>query len=232
MKILVDGPISKAVQDYIVSIKQSNIKILKFDRNHGLSYVLNEAIRLCIKEDYEFIVRMDADDISHPQRIEKQIRYLESNKEVEAVGTEAFIINSVNEIIGVKKVTQHLTYPILRKASDMIHPSVTFKMSFFQKVGFYDQNFYRAQDYDLWFRAVRHGIKIDNIKENLYYLRYDERIIDRRKKGQRDVLKIKKKHLSISEYVFLIPHLLIMIVPKFILSKILLRRIGIHKDLG
>lgn len=227
--IALDGPVPIEIEEYINNIKLENVIILEYKPNEGLPATLNKVIEYCKNNKYSFIARMDADDISHTKRLEKQIAYLENNKDIDAIGTEAYIINSNNDIVGEKKVAEYLSYKVLRKVSDIIHPSVMFKSSFFEKVGLYDKNLLQSQDYDLWFRAVKKNIQIVNIKENLYYLRYDNNLVNRRKRAQRYVIKIKKRYLKTHEYFYLLPHLLIILLPKFFVGFILHKKITTHK---
>jgi glycosyltransferase involved in cell wall biosynthesis len=224
--IALDGPVEPDIRKYLSKIESKRIILLKYTNNEGLPATLNKVIKYCEKQGYIYIGRMDADDLSHPERIEKQIRMLEQGNDLIAVGTEAFIINGDNQIIGEKKVASKLTYKKLRLQSDIVHASVIFKIDFFKNIGYYNPTYHQSQDYDLWFRAVAIGMKIISIHKKLYYMRFDDRIIDRRKRAQRYALKIKSKYLRPKDYIFLFPNIMIVILPKFILNIILNKRIS------
>ena len=67
-----------------------------------------------------------------------------------------------------------------------------------------------------------------SIDDRLYYFRYDDKIIERRKKAQKYIIKVKKRYLKISDYSNLVSHYLIRIMPNFLLKYILYK--SIKKD--
>ena len=71
-----DGHVKDDVDLYLSSLKDARIHIYKRDENKGLAKSLNELLAVVMPLDYQFIARMDADDISTPDRFEKQIRWL------------------------------------------------------------------------------------------------------------------------------------------------------------
>jgi len=223
--ISVDGPIKQDMAGYLEKIKSPELEIIYYKENRGLAAVLNSAIKECKDKGFEFIVRMDADDISHPERLKKQIDFLENNPEVSALGTQAFIIDKNENVIGKKNAKPKLNYKILRRQSDIIHPSVIFRKSFFDLVGYYNECVARAEDYDLWFRAARKKLDIRSISDRLLYFRFDDNIIERRKMAQKDILKVKLKYLKVYDYIYLLSHVLVIIMPKFLVKFILFRKI-------
>lgn len=226
--IVVDGPVKAEFVNYIEEIKSPKIEILKFQENRGLAAVLNDAIKYCKSKSYDYIVRMDADDLSHHNRLEKQIKFLNENPEVAVLGTQAYIINNDDEVIGQKNASPFIDYNILKKKSDIIHPSVIFRSTFFDTVGYYSENVSRAEDYELWFRAAQKNLVLKSINDRLYYFRYDDKIIERRKSAQKYIIKVKKRYLKISDYHYLISHYIIRAMPNFFLKLILYK--SIKKD--
>ncbi len=228
--IVFDGIVSEEINLYVKTLDPTIFIILKNDINLGLPTSLNKAIKYSENLGFDFFARMDADDMSHPERLAKQVNFLLKNKEIDVVGTEAFMIDTEDSIIGVKNVRRELTYQKLRKASNIIHASVMFRSTFFKKVGYYDEQFHQSQDYDLWFRALNNDMKLYSLKEYLYYFRLDKFLVKRRKRAQHYVIKIKKKHLRFWEYIFLLPQFLIIISPGFLLKFILNRKINNKKN--
>ncbi len=229
--IAVDGPIMDNVFTYLNQIDCEKIHINYNKKNRGLPVVLNELINYCIDNKFKIIARMDADDISHPNRLLIQLNFLKSNLDVFAVGCQAYIIDKKGRIIGEKDTPGQVRYKILKRKSDVIHPSVMFRKEFFDLVGFYNQELFQSQDYDLWFRADREKVKVINVKERLYYLRYDDSLVQRRKNAQKYVLNIKKEYLKPIDYIYLIPNYLIKFLPGFVLKYILLKKINFRKYL-
>lgn len=114
----------------------------------------------------EYIARMDSDDISHPERLQKQLDYLLKNN-LDMVGSDINLINEKGEFIGAQ------TYPkgldINKKLiykNCFAHNTVLMKRSFFLKVRGYNAG-YNSEDYDLWLRMKRAGVNWDNMDEKL-----------------------------------------------------------------
>ena len=82
-----DGPVGENILTCIdeFSVK-SDIRIVRFEENRGLAAVLNDLLDICLKEKIDYIARMDADDISVDNRIQKQLDFLISHPEVDVVG--------------------------------------------------------------------------------------------------------------------------------------------------
>lgn len=155
------------IQEYARQDKR--IKFFRNERNRGLAYSLNSQINHI---NSSYIVRMDADDISYPYRLKQQVDFMELNPEIDAVGSNADVINEDGEVTGEIVMAQEPDelYKQRYRKSTFIHPSVCFRRSFFAKFGDYDESQLRAQDLDLWLRALNRGAKLYNLSGRL--LRY------------------------------------------------------------
>ncbi|CAG2151500.1 glycosyltransferase [Ralstonia mannitolilytica] len=114
----------------------------------------------------EYIARMDSDDVSHPERLERQLRFLEERK-LDLVGSDINLIDESGTHIGVR------IYPkgdaIDRKlpfSNPFAHNTVLAKKSVFIEARGYNSGF-NSEDYDLWLRVKRLGVRWDNIPEVL-----------------------------------------------------------------
>ena len=166
--IITDDGSSDASLDILSSIKDTRLKIVSDGKNIGLASRLNQQINLA---SGEYFIRMDADDIMFPGRIQKQIAFLEAHPDIDVVGTSAVIIGENNEILfGMKGP---MTAP--QKRSDVIngniflHPSVAGKTSWFKKHP-YDDSKRRSQDFFLWLSSVEES-KFGIIDEPLLFYR-------------------------------------------------------------
>jgi len=140
--------------------------------NQGLPATLNRAIRL---SKGKYIARQDADDVSFPMRIQRQVDFFEQNPEYGVVGTWSKILG------GVKDGGRGHRHPIdnerlkfnLLFDSYFVHSSVMLRKSVIDKVGFYATDKTRQpEDFELWSRIVRDGqFKVANIPEVLVIYR-------------------------------------------------------------
>ena len=169
-----DGPVPEKMEEVVRRKEQEEARIehLHLGEKKGLSYALNYSI---LKSETPFYARMDADDISHPERFEKQVRFFNANPEVEILGTWAleFSSNPKEEDTFLKKVPteQKEMEDVLHYRSPFIHPSVMFRRRVFAKIGLYpDQE--RVEDLCLWSRAFKRGTRTANIAEPLLYFRF------------------------------------------------------------
>jgi hypothetical protein len=121
----------------------------------------------------EFIAPMDSDDISHPQRFEKEINYLTQNKEAIVVGTQSRLIDKNGYVIG-KKVFPLCHQEIYRsffEVQPMVHPSCMIKRSLLPDKNKLYRNKYKVNDdYYTLFSLLKYG-KFANLPEFLFNYR-------------------------------------------------------------
>jgi glycosyltransferase involved in cell wall biosynthesis len=83
----VDGQVGESLTNYLkLEAKQSKVSVIWYKENRGLACVLNDMFDLCFENGYEYIARMDADDISAPNRLEKQMKFLYFHTDIDVVG--------------------------------------------------------------------------------------------------------------------------------------------------
>ena len=223
MILCVDGPIDLSLQNCIDTFKFKHI--IKHPQNRGIAANLNSGITWALNAKYPFIARMDADDISHSNRLEIQIDYANKHPEVDIIGTQCELINEDGDLIGHKSPPEYVDYHVLKKSCAMIHPSVIFRSRVFKTLGLYNISLKKSQDYDLWFRAIQKEKLIRNIPKPLIQFRYNQSLIKRRKKGQIYSITVKKHYLrSFWDYIYLIPNFLVIILPNFIIRALLSNR--------
>lgn len=155
------------------------IKLFKNKKNIGLTKSLNYLIE---KSTGKYIFRQDSDDISLPQRFQKQINVLEQ-KSFQVCTTRA-INNSNNQII--PGLSSWIPKKILIKYKNpYIHGTLAIEKSLLNSVGNYNENYYYAQDFKLYLDLNEKKIKIHEIKEPLYKLNTVNNISTNFKEQQR-----------------------------------------------
>jgi glycosyltransferase involved in cell wall biosynthesis len=146
--------------------KENRIRIIKVP-NQGLTKSLNQGLAYC---QGHYIARMDADDISLPDRFEKQVAFLDRSNETVALGTGVELIDEDDESLGRwERPTTHeaLEHAHLSGLSGFIvHPSVMLRANAVRKLGGYREDLVTGQDYDLFLRLGEIG-RIGNLSEVL-----------------------------------------------------------------
>ena len=147
-----------------------NIKIYRNEENLGLTISLNKLIRL---SSGQFIARQDGDDVSHKQRFEKQINFIEK-KQLDGCTTRAKVVQTNKLIPGLS-----FYFPqsfLIKYKNPFIHGSLLIKKESLMNVNCYDEKYYYAQDYKLMSDLLRAKSKISILNEPLYFLNMENNI--------------------------------------------------------
>ena len=163
-------------KDY--AAQHDNIVLLRNERNMGLNYTLNHCLEYA---DTEYCARMDGDDVSMPNRFEKEIAFLDQNQNYAVVSTPMIYFDEQGDFrtgCGHGKVT----------AKDFVHgtpichaPSMS-RTGVIREVGGYSVNnkLLRVEDYHLWFKVFASGYGLYMLNECLYKMRDDRNALSRR----------------------------------------------------
>lgn len=154
------------------------IILLRNDQNMRLSYTLNRCLKYA---SGTYIARMDADDLSVPERFEKQVKFLKQNSCIDLVGTAMQRFNQN----GYADIDYKLEFPDLysmKNGTIFNHATIiTYKKVYDALNGYTVSNrTTRGQDYDLWFRFLYEGFTGANLGEPLYLVREDLSAVKRR----------------------------------------------------
>lgn len=164
--------------------------LLKNDQNKYLSYALNKCLKQC---SGELVARMDGDDISSPDRFEKQVCFLRENPQFQVVGSlmQRFDDDGFHDIINMR---EHPDKNVLKKQVPYCHATIMMHKKAYEAVNGYRVSSMtrRSQDYDMWFRFYKCGYNGYNIQEPLYYVREDINAIKRRTLSNRyNIMRIQ-----------------------------------------
>lgn len=194
-----DGPLSKELDEVIDSFsKIAPIKCVSLENNCGLGIALAKGLESCSNH---IIARMDSDDISQPDRFEKQIKFLIENPKYDVVGSNIAEFNqSVNDIISYRKVPEHANdiASFAKRRNPMNHMSIVFRKKAVLDAGNYIP-FQGYEDYYLWVRMMLNGSLFYNIQENLILARVGNNMLARRQ-GKRyfiQELKLQQEYYRI-----------------------------------
>ena len=152
--------------------------LLKNEKNKGLAYSLNRCIE---KAKGKYIARMDSDDISESNRLEKQIQFLDAHSEYAMVGCNLLLINDKG-IWGKRILAEKPNKKSFLFTSPFCHPAIVMRRKVLDNVNYYkvEKITRRAEDYDLFMRIYAKGYKGYNMQEFLYQFREDNDTYKRR----------------------------------------------------
>ncbi|WP_315352180.1 glycosyltransferase [Phocaeicola abscessus] len=184
----VDGPIASELQSAIDDYAGNPfIDIVAFERNRGLACVLNDLLDLCFSNNYNYIARMDADDMAVPERLKKQLSFLTEHPDIDVVGGA---IKEIDE--SGQSLNKTIVYPagpeecrrFFSKRNPHAHPAVMFRKSFFDKVGRkYRPEYRQNQDTMLWYDGMKHGTRHANLPEVVLLFRMSHSLFKKRRNG-------------------------------------------------
>lgn len=178
-----DGPLTEPLYAVIEGYKSNYpglFNIVSLKENGGLGNALNQGIRVCHNE---LIARMDTDDISKPERCEKQIAAFMDDPKLDIVGTQIDEFLDTPENIISSRVVPSSHEEIVtfsRRRSPFNHPTVMYRKSAVEKMGGY-KNYGRKEDLDLFIRMVNEGCKATNLPESYLCYRTNADNLQRRK---------------------------------------------------
>lgn len=153
----------------------TRIKVISRE-NKGIAYSINEGLKIA---KGELIARMDADDISFPERFEKQLNYFDIHEDVHIIGT---FIEMFGEVDSKSKkegeeffntlINQEQIENMFLKDCYLAQPTVMLRKSIFDTLKGYNESYESiGEDYNLWLRAIKQGYKFAKLPEKLVKIR-------------------------------------------------------------
>jgi glycosyltransferase involved in cell wall biosynthesis len=168
-----DGLLSTALREVVDEFRRNHNQLftsVQLSNNSGLGSALKKGVQTCANK---FVARMDADDISPPDRFERQLNFLASHPNVDIVGGHiAEFSDDPAEPHARRKVpaTHEDIVRLARRRSPLNHASVVFRREAVLAAGNY-REVDRMEDWDLWSRLLLNGAQMANIPEVLLYVR-------------------------------------------------------------
>ena len=156
------------------------IILLKNEKNSRLAYTLNHCLEAATGE---FVARMDGDDISVPERFEKQVAFLRSHPDIVLVGTAMQRFSDDGSLGAIAYCEEYPDKDTpYKKGLVFNHATIMAYRSVYNDLGGYTvcPRTVRGQDRDLWYRFLAAGYKGANLQEPLYMVRENEAAIKRR----------------------------------------------------
>ncbi|MGA2915424.1 MAG: glycosyltransferase [Sedimentisphaerales bacterium] len=188
-----DGPVNAELEKIISEYekKESNcLKIVKLKENKGLGAALAEGIKNCT---FDIVARMDADDISTPDRFEKQLEFLMNNPEIDVVSCFAATFeNNPEKPLFIRRgpLVHNEIEKQFRFRFCMNHAPSMFRKKAVLAAGNYTA-FTGLEDYLLWAKMILNGSRLATINQVLYYHRWETKLLARRSGFKRATQQIK-----------------------------------------
>jgi len=180
--IVQDGPVHSALADTIDALESDSpvpVTRVRLDHNQGLAAALNAGISVMTTE---FLARMDADDVSAPQRFAQQLPVVRE-RGLDVLGSALAEFRGSVERLDAVRVPPIGTHEIRRSApfrQPFNHPTVVMRRSAVLAAGGYPTHVGRFEDYVLFARLIVAGALVDNLPETLLYYRSDDGAYQRR----------------------------------------------------
>ena len=193
------------------------IIVIQNEVNSKLSFSLNHCLEVA---KGAYIARMDGDDISVPERLEKQVRFLDEHPEYAVVST-AMTPFDENGTRPSRYMKPEPTKDDLVSRSPFAHATIMMRREAYDAVGGYtvSKRTTRGQDYDMWFRFFALGLKGYNMQEPLYLVLEDDKALKRRTfktrcyEVQTKLKGYKLLHYPPQRYIYAFKPILTAVIP-------------------
>lgn len=237
--IVCDGVLPCALKQVLEEYQEkysSVIRLFPLAENQGLGKALNYGLKKC---RYEYVARMDSDDISFPERCEKELGEMMKQK-LDLIGAAvAEFEESPEHVINLRMTpkTQEEILAFSRRRNPFNHPAVMFRKTTVLQAGGY-QPFPYFEDYDLWVRMLQNGARCSNIQEPLLYMRGGGEMLKRR--GSAAYVKclwnfkrelLRRGYLTLLQFLWsALPHVAVSLMPnslrKVVYGKLLRKEVS------
>lgn len=183
----------KILQKY--ARKDHRIKIITIKKS-GLAYALNTALK---QAKGFYIARMDADDISFPQRFEKQVAYLQKHPHIIAIGAQAELIDEYGQSLGLKSFPSQpkILYALMCITMPIQHPLLMTYASIMKKCTY--ENHSTAEDVSMFFQLLTYG-DFSNVPQVLLHYRIRPQSNSLKDPKKTFLLTLKSRIKGIREY--------------------------------
>ena len=206
--IINDGSID-ASREIILRYDDPRINLVDNYKNLGLIRSLNKGISLA---KGKYIARMDADDISMPGRLEKQVEFMDANEQVAVCGARGILINENGQKVGDIAPNAYTSEEIDARIlimNQFIHPAVMLRKKCILDIGGYNKKANYAEDYRMWVDLLINNHKLYNLKSVLIKYRIHEESVSVKKREKQEdsackiiqygLKKLYKKHFSLKD---------------------------------
>lgn len=200
--LIVDDCSRRPLAEFLGPV-EDGVEIMRPEKNLGVAGAKNFGLKLLLARHYEFVAMMDADDISHPDRLAKQMAFLRSHRGVAVVGAWARFFDE-----NTREVVYHFRPPCESREicealflnSCIMHPTWMMRTQALRDCGLYSTSYPAAEDYEL-LRRISKRYELANLPEFLleYSLSMSGISLKNRRRQLLDRLRIQAKYFDPSQ---------------------------------
>jgi glycosyltransferase EpsE len=179
--IIVLEPDDKEAIVFVRSFCDRRLQLIVNEKKMGFVASLNQGIK---RASGKYIARIDSDDYSAPDRLKKQVTFMEANLGCAVLGGNLQLIGEDGKFHLIRRYPPDFLKIRQRMAlsNGLAHPSVMMRRSIIDEVGLYNETFPFCEDLELWLRMINVGHEFRNLETILTYYRVPEKFIRNRKK--------------------------------------------------
>jgi glycosyltransferase involved in cell wall biosynthesis len=186
--------------NYLEQLSDPRVKLIHNEKNMGLTCSLNIGLKHVTSE---YVARMDADDVASPERLERQVDFLDRHLDYVLIGSSYRLINAQSQVVQtfVKPIDHVELMWLFHTRTALEHGSVTFRYNT-QSVPsiYYNENYRTAQDYDFWLQLLKIGKGAITPELFLDYRKHSDNVTATLSKQQITNLKTIAKDFLRDEY--------------------------------
>ena len=205
LRILVDGPVADDLRAYLDALCDARVQVRFSRSSQGLAAGLNQLIDDSLREGARFIARMDADDKSYPERLARQVAFLDRHPEVAVLGGGCLEVDedTGEEFVKILPTDDDTLKRELVKRTPFVHPSVVFRSEVFKGGTRYRSS--ASEDMHLWVDLARYGWAFANLPEPVVVYRVSDALFRRRSSWSKATSELSARLRGMVELCMITP---------------------------
>ena len=196
--VIIDDGSTDDSLNIIKSYNDNRIRLIENKENQGQSKTLNKGINLARGT---YIARVDQDDISRSDRLEKQLEFMEKNSDIDVCGSWVELMGKQSDVLNLETRSEEIKISLLTN-QNLAHPAVVIRKSTLIKHNLnYDPKFIIANDYDLWVRMFEYcsfaNIPEPLVKHRVHHDQFSKKFGEKNSYETNKILKILLKKIGV-----------------------------------